>query len=197
LRLTSQLCKGMRAIIARMKKHEIILAALIAQFVFLSPASLAQETIPNIAVGRLPDGLYRVMRLSNDEKGVGVLSSGERLLINDFHFLEPAERQEKEFVVLQTEPFIPFMLAESPTKDKDSAGKPKLYLQLDEAQIKPLEGFTRQNTGQKVAIVIGGEIVTVHKVREAITGGKIQITRCTDNGCQAIYTEIAKKQGAK
>lgn len=175
-------------------KQIIILAVLAALTVALSPITGAEEIARTVA-SKLPDGLYRVVRLSNDH--VGELANGERLLVNDFHFLDPAERQAKEFVVLQTEPFIPFILSESPSQDKDCQGKPKLFLQLDEAQIKPLEEFTRQNTGQKVAIVIGGDIVTIHKVREAITGGKIQITRCTDNGCQAIYTEIAKKHGTK
>lgn len=87
---------------------------------------------------------------------------------------------------------LPFLLAHAPAKEKDSQGKPKLFLQLDEAQIKPLEEFTRKNTGQKVAIVIGGEIVTIHKVREAIIGGRI-----TDNGCQAIFTEISKKSASR
>lgn len=177
-------------------KHKHIILGLLVTLALSSSGVRAEETIPSKQVYKLPDGLYRVIRLAGEGKLVGQLSRGERLLVNDFHFLEPAERQGKEYVVLQVEPFIPFMLAESPTKDKDSQGKPKLFLQLDEVQIKPLEEFTRQNTGQKVAIVIGGEIVTVHKVREAITGGRIQITRCTDNGCQAIYTEIAKKQAA-
>ena len=31
-------------------------------------------------------------------------------------------------------------------------------------------------------------------IREAIYGGKIQITRCTDNGCQFIYLNLMKQR---
>jgi preprotein translocase subunit SecD len=167
-----------------------ILTVVLAILVVVASASLR-------AIGsttdRLQDGLYRVIRISADKSTIEPAGPGEKLLINDFHFLEPMERQATEYVVLQTTPFVPFLLAKAPVKDKDNEGKPKLFLQLSEDQTKPLEDFTRKYTGEKVAIVIGGDIVTIHKVREAITGGRIQITRCTDNGCEAIYTEVVKK----
>ncbi len=177
--------------IFRMKNTAKILSFLVVLSVVFSQPMKADENPASAAI-KLADGLYRVMRIATDTKHIAPVVSGEQLLTNDFHFLEPTERGATEYVVLQTEPFIPFLLAQAPAKDKDSQGKPKLFLQLSEDQVKPLEEFTRKNTGQKVAVVIGGEIVTVHKVREPIVGGRIQITRCTDNGCQAIFTEISK-----
>lgn len=169
------------------------LAALLIASAFSGTS--CKEVANSVAEAKIPDGLYRVIRLTEDKAAVGSLGYGEKLLVNDFSFLEPEERGTTEYVVLQTAPFIPFSLAKTPTKDKDAQGKPKLLLQLSEEQAKPLEEFTRQYTGQKVAIVVGGEIVTIHKVREPITGGRIQITRCTDNGCRAIYTEVTKSTG--
>lgn len=179
--------RDMMACMKIMKRLSLIIALSLA---LAYPASAIDKAI--IAHQRMPDGLYRVVRISPEKSTLEPLGSGEELLVNDFHFLEPAERQTTEYVVLQATPFIPFVLAQNPIKDKDTQGKPKLFLQLSDEQIKPLEDFTRKYTGGKVAIVIGGDIVTIHKVREAITGGRIQITRCTDNGCQAIYTEVVK-----
>lgn len=95
---------------------------------------------------------------------------------------------------MQEKPFIPIILASDPQKDVDDKGKPKLGLELERSQIKPLEDFTRKNLGGSIAIVIGGEIVTTHKIRTVITGGKIQITRCADSGCEAIYTRLKERQ---
>jgi hypothetical protein len=41
-------------------------------------------------------------------------------------------------------------------------------------------------------MVVDGEIVTVHKIRSIITGGKVQITRCTDNACEVIRSKLVK-----
>jgi hypothetical protein len=63
-------------------------------------------------------------------------------------------------------------------------------MQLAPEQIVPLEKFTRRHVGQQVAIVIGDRVVTVHKVREPIVGDRLQITRCTDNGCDVLFSAL-------
>jgi hypothetical protein len=37
-----------------------------------------------------------------------------------------------------------------------------------------------------------GEIVTLHKIRTVVTGGKLQITRCTDDACVVIRAKLMK-----
>lgn len=44
----------------------------------------------------------------------------------------------------------------------------------------------------KIAMVVDGEIVTRHKIRSVITGGKLQITRCVDNACEVIRAKLVK-----
>lgn len=89
--------------------------------------------------------------------------------------------------------FIPLLLRDDPVKHMDAEGKPKLSIALAEEQVGPLEKFTRDNVMKNVAIVIGGKVVTMHKIRVPIIGGKIQVTRCTDHGCEALYTELIKR----
>jgi len=58
--------------------------------------------------------------------------------------------------------------------------------------VKRAEAFTRAHQGGRMAMVIDGEIVTLHKVRSVITDGKVQITRCTDNACEVLRSKLAK-----
>lgn len=153
------------------------------------PVSQAPET------KKLADGFYFVPRQNLDAKKLEPLNAGEVLLANDFQYLEPEEREPTVHVVLQTQSFIPLTMAADPVEDKDEqTGKPRLSLQLTEDQVKPLEEFTRAHVGDTVAIVIGGDVVTTHKVREPITGGHLQVTRCTKHGCYTLYSKLLKNR---
>ena len=153
------------------------------------PPALTAAQKKNIL--KLRDGLYHVLRQNHERQALFPLAPGERLLINDFHFLEPQEREEPSYVVLATSPSVSFLLASKPDEDteKDS-GKPRLQLQLAESQKNVLAEFTRANLGQPVAVVIDGEIVTIHKVKSVITEGKLQIVRCTKHGCETLFSKL-------
>ncbi len=43
---------------------------------------------------------------------------------------------------------------------------------------------------KQATLVVDGEALTVHKIRAAITGGKMEITRCGDNACERIYVTL-------
>ena len=141
----------------------------------------------------LTDGLYLVLSETKSQEGLAPLKTDERLLVNDYEFLLPEERGEKSYVVVSKNSFVPIILSGEPIKSADQSGKPKLEISLAEDQIQPLEKFTRENVMKSVAIVVGGKIVTMHKIRVPIVGGKMQITRCTDHGCEALYTQLQKR----
>lgn len=143
---------------------------------------------------KLADGLYLVLRKDTDRSKIEPIAAGETLLINDYRFLEPADRQATEYVVVQKNQFVPLIMKEQPQKGTDTKGRPKLLISLAEEQSGKLEEFTRKNTGGSVAVVIGDQVVSCHKIREPIVGGRMQITRCTDNGCAAIYSELQKRR---
>lgn len=145
----------------------------------------------------LVDGLYLIQREGKSEKEILPLKSSERVLINDYEFLAPEERGETTYIVVSQGSFVPIVLASAPVRSNDNAGRPKLEISLAEDQIKPLEKFTTENLMKSVAIVIGGKVVTMHKIRVPIIGGKMQITRCTDHGCEALYTKLQKPSASK
>lgn len=145
----------------------------------------------------LVDGLYLIQREGKSEKELSPLKDVEHVLINDYEFIAPEERGETSYVVVSRSSVVPIILASAPIKSNDPTGKPKLEISLAEEQIKPLEKFTSENVMKNVAIVIGGKVVTMHKIRVPIVGGKMQITRCTDHGCEALYTELQKRDSSK
>lgn len=145
----------------------------------------------------LVDGLYLIQREAKSEKDLTPLKDAEQILVNDYEFIAPEERGETSYVVVNKNSFVPIIMASEPVKSNDLKGKPKLEISLAEDQIKPLEKFTTENVMKHVAIVIGGKIVTMHKIRVPIVGGKMQITRCTDHGCEALYTELQKRNSSK
>ncbi len=177
----------------------IVLAALSLPLPMVS-APESESTVPptksstaDTAV-KLADGLYLVLRKDTDRSNIEPIAKGETLLINDYRFLEPADRQATEYVVVQKDAFVPLIMKDQPEKGTDTKGRPKLLISLAEDQSGKLEEFTRKNTGGSVAVVIGDQVVSCHKIREPIVGGRMQITRCTDNGCAAIYSELQKRR---
>jgi len=140
----------------------------------------------------LPDGLYLIKREAKSKKELGTVSDPDKVLVNDYEFLSPEERGETSYIVVSKNAYVPIVLSGDPVKSRDLTGKPKLEISLAKSQIQPLEKFTRENVMRKVAIVIGGKVVTMHKIRVPIVGGKMQITRCTDHGCEALYTQLQK-----
>ena len=159
-----------------------------------SSAQSASSSLLAPKKNELANGFYLVLREYPDNKHVRASNKNEVVLVNDYKFLAPEERETAEYLVVDKTQFVPFDLKSSPNKQTDERGRPKLLVTLKDTQVKPLEDFTRKNAGHHVVIVVGGDAVTKHKIREPIKGGLIQITRCTDNGCEAIYTELTKSK---
>jgi preprotein translocase subunit SecD len=151
----------------------------------------------NAETNSLVDGLYLIQREAKSEKDLGPIKDVEKILVNDYEFIAPEERGETSYIVVSKNTFIPIILAGEPVKSNDQTGKPKLEISLAEDQILPLEKFTTENVMKSVAIVIGGKVVTMHKIRVPIVGGKMQITRCTDHGCEALYTQLQRRDLSK
>jgi preprotein translocase subunit SecD len=167
-----------------------LVVSVIAAASFAASAASAAEAAD---AARLPDGVYQVVRKADDAKSLEPLSDGEEIRIDDGKLLEPnvpLKQDPPQYIAVTKKSYVPIILNGEPIKNTDRVYKTRLLLQLAPEQIVPLEKFTRKNVGKQVAIVIGDRVVTVHKVREPIVGGRLQITRCTDNGCDVLFTEL-------
>lgn len=187
------------------RKILVLGLSLVLSFVFSGEVSDASEQVSAQApksngtampkLETLDDGLYLVLRQALTPKALEPLKQNEYSIENDFHLLEPEEREPTVYLVLQSKPFVPLILGTAPKEDTEEISKkPRLQLQLTEEHKKTLEDFTREHMGETVAIVIGGNVVTCHKVKSVITGGALQITRCTKHGCETLFTTLLKSR---
>jgi len=98
--------------------------------------------------------------------------------------------QPLEYVAIDPTDYIPLIIETAPEMTKDGRGKSILSVSLTRQSADRAEVFTRAHLGGKIAMVVDGEIVTLHKIRQVITGGKLQITRCDDDACKVIRAKL-------
>ena len=114
------------------------------------------------------------------------------MLTYDKKYTAPDPGEPVRYVAIDPSSFVPMILEGAPDAEKDDAGKTILSVTLKKEYVKPLEDFTRAHIGGKIAILIDGEIITIHKIRSVIAEGKFQVTRCTDNACEMLRAKLTK-----
>lgn len=137
-------------------------------------------------------GIYLVLRSDRTKSKIEPIVVGEKMIVDDGRFLEESERDPAEFVVVDEKSFIPFKLDQKPVEGYTKDNKPKVYLQFADAQAKDLDALTGNNVGKRIAVVIHDQIVSCHKIKEALRSGKMQISRCTKESCKLIFSDLLK-----
>lgn len=136
---------------------------------------------------RVEDGLYLV----NRELADSIAKPGEGVVIPYSHdFLDEEEEGLPAFLQVDTADYVPLTLAARPDSISQPDKRINLLLSLTPGASSRLADFTGKNLDRHVAIVIGGKAVTIHMVKAKIEGGKLQVTRCTDNACRNLYFEL-------
>lgn len=169
----------------KLKLHGLFLAL----FCLLFPAGTCLA-----APARVPDGFYAVVRREQGSEAQVPTKENELRLRYNAAFRN-AEDAAEETVVVQLQPFVPLLLKEAPTKTADPTERTRFWVgvSLSDEASEQFEAFTARHLGNPVAIVVGGDVVTVHTIREVIKGGKVQISRCGDEGCQVLFRELTDK----
>jgi preprotein translocase subunit SecD len=124
-----------------------------------------------------------VLRDGIREQDVLPLMDGEALVRNHCRYMKPGE--PTRYVVLRATPDVVLDLARAPEAAVEGGEVVRILLKLRPEAAAALERLTSDPHSRQVAIVLGGEVVTTHKVREAIRGGEVQITSCVPGG--AVY----------
>ena len=146
---------------------------------------------------KLPDGFYAVQRESLKEKDLLPLKDGEVLLVNRHRYLKKDEKEPPRFLVVRSAPDVEFDLAGAPRAVKEGAEVVRIYVKLQPKAAKELERVTRDHLGREIAIVLGGEVVTMHKVREVIKGGEAQVTSCAAGAASYLLEQLQIHQKNK
>ena len=143
------------------------------------------------AFAQVPDGFYSVTAQAGPSEMLRDVSEGQALLEYNPLFLDNPE-DEALTVLVETGDYVPISLKESPTKTADQTDRTQFWLQisLTDHAAEQLERFTSDHLGGTVAIVVGGKVVTMHTIKDVVKGGKLQISRCGDDGCQLLFREL-------
>ena len=136
----------------------------------------------------LSNGLYAVLAESPTREGLAAPTRPHVVLVDDGRFTD--DPSPPRWLALGTEGFVPLVLEGQPHTEPDGRGHALLAVTLARQHQKTLESFTRDHLGASAAIVLDGEVVTVHKIKAVIDGGRMQITRCRDNACEMLRSKL-------
>lgn len=142
---------------------------------------------------QLKDGLYLVENVIYDTNPVALKPN--QVMVHFNHDFPENSPDHATGLIINTADFVPLMLEEEPKPVQQTDTK-KLELTFSRPAAEKLEHFTEKNVMKQAAMIVNGEALTMHKIREAIHGGKMEITSSGDNTCQRIYV-ILKNHNTK
>lgn len=137
---------------------------------------------------KIDDGFYLIINTWEDSSIVN--PSYGKIISYSHDFLDDNTKNQPIFLEVDTSEFVPLLLSKSPEGIEQTDKRLNLLLSMVDSASVMLERFTKKHVNKKTCIVIGSKAVTMHKIREEITGGKLQITRCTDNACEYLLLEL-------
>ena len=175
-----------------MRRSAGLLAALLA--IGLRASAWGQDQTPPPKA--VPDGVYAVLRDSLNDKDLLPLKDGEALVADRHRYLKADDQEPPRFLAVRAAPDVDLDLAEAPKAVKEGDEVVRVLLKLQPKAAAALERLTSDQRGKQIAIILGGEVVTVHKVREVIKGGEVQITSCTPGAAKYLLEQLqARREG--
>jgi preprotein translocase subunit SecD len=149
------------------------------------------DEISNIGIAQSSptDGIYLVISTHIEKPDASKIAKGT-IIPYSHRFLDENSTDQPKYLVISTDEYVPLELMERPLKLREKGDRSKLMLSLTESSRNAFSEFTGEHVGGVIAIVLDGEAVTIHKIREKIEGGKVQITRCTDQACEYLFTAL-------
>lgn len=137
----------------------------------------------------IPDGLYLIDKIDTVATQIDTLSSKE-IAVYFSKLFEDFNSNEYLRIIIDTTEYVPLELEKAPTTEQQTEAKKKLLLSLTKEASEKLKSFTSNHVMKHVAIVVDGEVLTMHKIKVPITSGQLQITRCNDNACERLYLKL-------
>jgi preprotein translocase subunit SecD len=141
---------------------------------------------------KVVNGMFAVLAEGATLEEVTKQSGKGRILLYDGKYVDSSQIASPHFVAVDTTLYVPLVLEGSPDAKKDGRGHTMLSVSLSKQYVGRLSDFTRKHLGGRVAIVLGGEVITMHTVRSVIEGGKLQITRCYDDACDVLLSKLVQ-----
>jgi hypothetical protein len=135
------------------------------------------------------DGLYLIIKIDTIARQLSPLSKNEIAISFSKEFVD---YNSDEFIrlIIDTTEFVPLELETPPVTEQQTEQKKKLLLSLTKEASEKLKTFTADHLMSHVALVVGGDALTMHKIKVPITSGQLQISRCYDNACERLYIKL-------
>ncbi|HLW68118.1 MAG TPA: hypothetical protein VKS79_22565 [Gemmataceae bacterium] len=146
---------------------------------------------------KLSNGAYAVLREGAAEKELLPLKEGEALAVDRPLYEKGNDKLPPRFLIVRTTPDVVLELDGEPKAVKEGDQVVRIFLKLQPKPAADLERLTKDNVGKQVAIILGGEVVTVHKIRDAIKGGEVQISCCAPGSAKYLFEQLQKQQQRK
>jgi len=146
--------------------------------------------------GAIPNGMYVVLGEPYEVPRSVALPAGQRQLRYDPRMTDSASTEPMQWVVVETADYVPLILATAAEHTTQENGHILISVTLAKQHVTALAEFTRSHLGNRVALVLDGEVMSAHKVRTVIEGGRMQITRCDEHACQRILSKLAEMHDA-
>ena len=147
--------------------------------------SFAQKPIKS----QLKDGLYLISKIDTNSTQLSLLSTNETAVFFSKMFDEyNAEGYLR--IIIDTSDFVPLELEKAPLTEQQTESKKKLLLSLTNEASEKLKTFSTKNVMKRVVLIVDGEALTMHKIKEPLTSGLLQITRCNDNACEQLFVKL-------
>ena len=143
------------------------------------------------AAQRLENGAYLILREAPTQQEARAAGSQAVLAYDRRKYSDAPPEEPLTYVAIDPKDYVPLIIEGAPEMKSDGQGKSVLTVSLARKNAERAEAITRAHLGGRIAMVVDGEIVTLHKIRSVITGGKLQITRCADNACEVIRSKLA------
>jgi len=182
-------------------KHKTLIRALVTAFVLVfaiwgckSPHADPPNQAPaalSPAAHRLENGAYFIFHEAPTAQEIQTQGAPQVVLAYDRKkYSEAPPNEPLAYVAIDPKDYVPLIIEGAPEMTRDGQGKSVLTVSLARKNAERAEAFTRAHLGGRIAMVVYDEIVTLHKIRNVITDGKVQITRCTDNACEVIRSKL-------
>ena len=183
------------------KKHKTLIPAFTTAFVLVFAicgckkpyAGSTNQARAGIspAAHPLENGAYSVLREAPAWQDARVEGVPQAVLAYDRRkYSDAAPNEPLTYVTIDHKDYVPLLIEGAPEMKSNGQGKSVLTVSLARTNAEMAEAFTRAHLGGRIAMVVDGDIVTLHKIRSVIAGGKVQITRCTDNACEVIRSKL-------
>lgn len=140
---------------------------------------------------KIKNGLYLINKLETDEDQYSQLTMKEASVRLSKYFVDKCSDDCLRIIIDKSD-FVPLDLDRLPFISQQTEENKKLLLFLTKESSERMKKFTETHVMGQVAVVVGGEVISMFRLKRKITNAQLQITGCSDVVCEKLYAKLKK-----